>query len=184
MERVVEVGVLDLWEELMVVGYGRILEKVQTIFSVMWCMQRERAIIFGSGTTLQVVLFLWKNYTRNCLLVVQEALISDMVIFAPDGGGRSWNFLFHCNFNEWELRRSYSFYEHISARIPSGEGENILIWQLNRIGVFDVWSFYIALLKAPSISFLWQNIWCVKVPKRVSFFLWTAARGGILTIDS
>ena len=42
----------------MVVGYGRILEKVQTIFSVMWCMQWERAIIFGSGTTLQVVLFL------------------------------------------------------------------------------------------------------------------------------
>ena len=45
-------------------------------------------------------------------------------------------------------------------------------------------SFYIALLKAPSVSFPWQSIWCVKVPKRVSFFLWTATRGGILTIDN
>ena len=52
--------------------------------------------------------------------VVQEALISDMVIFALDEGGRSWNFLFHRNFNEWELRRFYPFYEHFSTRIPSG----------------------------------------------------------------
>ena len=60
--------------------------------------------------------------------VVQEALISDMVISAPDRGGRSWNFLFRRNFNEWEMRRFYSFYEHVSARIPSGEGEDTLIW--------------------------------------------------------
>ena len=85
--------------------------------------------------------------------VIQEALISAMIIFAPDGGGRSWNFHFRRNFNEWELRRFYSFYEHVSARIPSGEGEDILIWQLNRSGVFDVRSFYITLLKAPSVSF-------------------------------
>ena len=117
-------------------------------------------------------------------VVVQEALISDMVIFAPDRGGRSWNFLFWRNFNEWEMRRFYSFYEHVSARIPSGEGEDTLIWQLNCSRVFDMRSFYSALLKAPSVSFPWQNIWCVKVPKRVSFFLWTTTRGGILTIDN
>ena len=71
-------------------------------------------------------------------VVVQEALISDMVIFAPDVGGRSWNILFHRNFNELEIQRFYSFYEHVSARIPRGEGDDILIWQLNRSGVFDV----------------------------------------------
>ena len=43
----------------------------------------------------------------------------------------------------------------VSARIPSGEGEDTLIWQLNRSGVFDVRSFYIALLKAISVSFPW-----------------------------
>ena len=36
-----------------------------------------------------------------------------------------------------------------------GRGEDILIWQLNRSGVFDVRSFYIALLKAISVSFPW-----------------------------
>ena len=60
-------------------------------------------------------------------VVVLEALIFDMVIFALDGGGRSWNFLFRHNFNEWELRRFYSFYEHVSAKIPSREGEDSLI---------------------------------------------------------
>ena len=59
-----------------------------------------------------------------------------------------------------------------------------MIWQLNRSGVFDVRSFYISLLAAPLVSFPWKSIWCVKVPKRVAFFLWTATRGGILTIDN
>ena len=48
---------LELLEGLMVVGYGRILGKVRTISSVIWCMQREMALIFGFGTTLGVVLF-------------------------------------------------------------------------------------------------------------------------------
>ena len=34
------------------------------------------------------------------------------------------------------------------------------------------------------MSFPWKSIWCVKVPKRVAFFLWIAARGEILTIDN
>ena len=45
-------------------------------------------------------------------------------------------------------------------------------------------SFYNSLLKATSVSFPWQSIWCVKISKRLSFFLWTVARGGILTIDN
>ena len=40
------------------------------------------------------------------------------------------------------------------------------------------------MLAAPSVSFPWKSIWCVKVPKRVAFFLWIAARGGVLTIDN
>ena len=59
-----------------------------------------------------------------------------------------------------------------------------MVWQLNRSSVFDVCSFYKSLLKAPSVFFPWQCIWSVKVPRRVSFFLWKAARGGILTIDN
>ena len=49
---------------------------------------------------------------------------------------------------------------------------------------FFVHSFYNSFLKATSVSFPCQSIWCVKIPKRLSFFLWTTTRGGILTIDN
>ena len=76
--------------------------------------------------------------------------------------------LFRHDFNDWEM----------------GEGDYVLIWQLNHSDISYVHSFYNSLLKAHSIYFPWQSIWCVKVPKRVYFFLWTTARGGILTIDN
>ena len=59
-----------------------------------------------------------------------------------------------------------------------------MIWQLNRSGAFNVHSFYTSLLAAPLVSFPWKSIWYVKVPKRMAFFLWTDARGGLLTIDN
>ena len=82
------------------------------------------------------------------------------------------------------MQRFYSFFEHVSAKIPKGEGDDVMILQLNRSGIFDVHSFNNFLLKAPFVSFSWQSIWCVKLPKRVSFFLGTATTGGILTIDN
>ena len=33
-------------------------------------------------------------------VVVQEVLISNMILYAPGGGGMSWNLLFHCEFND------------------------------------------------------------------------------------
>ena len=116
--------------------------------------------------------------------VVQEDLISDMILYALDGGGRSWNLLFCREFNDCEMRRFYSFFEHVFARIPRGKGDDVMIWQLNRSGIFDVRSFYNSLLKAPSVSFTWQSIWCIKVPKMASFILWTVARDGVLTINN
>ena len=37
---------------------------------------------------------------------------------------------------------------------------------------------------ASTAPFPWKGIWSVKVPKRVSFFLWTIALGKILTLDN
>ena len=51
------------------------------------------------------------------------------------------------------MERFYSFFEHVSARIPRGEGDDVMIWQLNRSGIFDVRSSYNSLLKFPSVSF-------------------------------
>ena len=66
-------------------------------------------------------------------VVVLDALISDLILYAPNGGGRSWNLLFRREFNDWETGRFYSFFEHVSARIPRGVGDDVMIWQLNRL---------------------------------------------------
>ena len=81
-------------------------------------------------------------------------------------------------------RGDFTLFEPVSARIPRGEGDDTPIWQLTHCGVFDVCFFNYSLLKAPSVSLPWQSIWCIKIPKRVAFFLWTAARNWILTIDN
>ena len=57
------------------------------------------------------------------------------------------------------------------TRIPRGEGDDTPIWQLTHCGVFDVCFFNYSLLKAPSVSLPWQSIWCINVPKSMSFFL-------------
>ena len=42
--------------------------------------------------------------------MVQEALISDLILYAPNGRGRSWNLLFRRAFNDKETGRFYSFF--------------------------------------------------------------------------
>ena len=56
--------------------------------------------------------------------------------------------------------------------------------EVNLNGVFDVRSLYNSLSAPPTIPFPWKCIRSVKIPRRVSFFLWTATRDIILTIDN
>jgi len=49
---------------------------------------------------------------------------------------------------------------------------------------FEVKTFYKALVCHEAASFPWKGIWRVKAPKRVEFFVWTAALGKILTHDN
>ena len=65
-----------------------------------------------------------------------------------------------------------------------GEGNNHLVCRSTTSRVFDVCSFYKLLSSPNTDEFPWECIWCAKVPKRVSFFLWIVANDGILTIDN
>ena len=89
----------------MVVGYGRILGKGADNFF------GHVVYVAGEGNHIRFLhdpwsgpIFLKELYSELfARAVVQKALIFDMFFFAPDGGGRRWNFLFRHNFNEWEL---------------------------------------------------------------------------------
>ena len=56
-------------------------------------------------------------------------------------------------------------------------------WNINVLGPSIIRSGVHLLLASPS-CFPWKGISKVKVPKRVAFFLWTAAHGRILTLDN
>ena len=64
-----------------------------------------------------------------------------------------------------------SFFHHLHSHTPIKEDTDMLMWRLNRLGMFDSHSYYHALRAHTELSFLWRNIWEVKAPRRVSFFV-------------
>jgi len=77
-----------------------------------------------------------------------------------------------------------SLYERLySHQIRHGAVDR-LVWSLSKRGYFEAKSFYKALASQEVVSFLWESIWRVKAPSLVSFFVWTAALGKILSHDN
>jgi hypothetical protein len=77
-----------------------------------------------------------------------------------------------------------SFFDQLySTRVRHGEVDRV-VWNLSKRRIFEVKTFYKALVCHEAASFPWKGIWRVKAPKRVAFFVWTAALGKILTHDN
>uniref|UniRef100_A0A2N9I4J4 Reverse transcriptase domain-containing protein n=1 Tax=Fagus sylvatica TaxID=28930 RepID=A0A2N9I4J4_FAGSY len=100
------------------------------------------------------------------------------------GEARAWNFTFVRDFNDWEVEEVLAFFNFIQSKLPAGLDPDCVRWKLRHNGEFDVKSFYHALDVKLDIKFPWKAIWRVKAPRRVSFFLWSAAWGRILTCDN
>ena len=57
------------------------------------------------------------------------------------GGGGVWEVHFRRSFQDWELEEVSRFLEHISA-VKVQEGEDFLVWKIERRGKFSVKSYY------------------------------------------
>ena len=115
---------------------------------------------------------------------VKDASISE-VLWIPKGGTiRVWNLTFYRAFEDWELATSYSLLQLIQTCIPQGNTRDTLYWRLKGDGKFDTRSYYLAIRGASNSLFPWKGVWKPKIPKRVAFFLWTAAHGRTLTLDN
>ena len=77
-----------------------------------------------------------------------------------------------------------SFYQLLSTHTPLAREPDRMRWKLCKNGMFSSRSYYHALKGVTGMQFPWKSIWGVKAPKRVSFFVWTAAWGRILTCDN
>jgi hypothetical protein len=118
----------------------------------------------------------------------KDAMVADNLVV--HNGVIQWNVLFTRQIQDWEMDMVLSFFDRlysISAR--PGEGDK-LVWNPSKKGLFEVRSFYEELIRkdGPSFPYFpyfpWKNIWRVKAPTMVVFFVWLAALGKILTHDN
>uniref|UniRef100_A0A2N9GD56 Reverse transcriptase domain-containing protein n=1 Tax=Fagus sylvatica TaxID=28930 RepID=A0A2N9GD56_FAGSY len=100
------------------------------------------------------------------------------------GEARVWNITFIRDFNDWELDELLNFFHLIHSKIPREECPDAMSWSLHNHGRFEAKSFYHALSGQSDSTFPWKAVWKVKAPRRVAFFVWTAAWGKILTCDN
>ena len=182
------VGALKLLVGLMVVVYGGVLVKdgkLSLSISFLWWVM---VLVFFFG----MISGLWIGDVPLKILYPQlflcsankEACISKVLSPSVGDNDKVWRSGFHREFNDWELAASYSFLHFIQSRIPRGGGCDRLCWDLNGSGKFDTRSFYHKIRNAAPSTFPWKGIWKVKVPKMVTFFMWTATHGQILTLDN
>ena len=94
-----------------------------------------------------------------------------------------WSLRFYKE-NDWELAASYSLLHFFQTQIPRGGGCDSLCWHPNGSGKFDIRPLYHKIRNATPSTFPWKGIWKAKVPKRVAFFMSTAAHSQILTLDN
>jgi hypothetical protein len=113
-----------------------------------------------------------------------DATIADVLTSPNSRGVWEWDVSFVRGFNDLEVAVVVEFFEFLASNVVPKEGADGLCWKLSKAGVFDSRSFYLALSARPGVRFPWKSIWAVKAPPRVAFFVWTAARGSILTCDN
>uniref|UniRef100_A0A2N9I206 Reverse transcriptase zinc-binding domain-containing protein n=1 Tax=Fagus sylvatica TaxID=28930 RepID=A0A2N9I206_FAGSY len=113
-----------------------------------------------------------------------DATIADVLTSPNSRGVREWDVSFVRGFNDWEVAVVVEFFEVLASNVVPKEGADGMCWKLSKAGVFDSRSFYLALSARQGVRFPWKSIWAIKAPPRVAFFVWTAARGSILTCDN
>ncbi|KAL6347674.1 hypothetical protein AAG906_026202 [Vitis piasezkii] len=86
-----------------------------------------------------------------------------------EGGGGGWEVHFRRPFQDWEMEEVNRFLGYIST-VKVQEGEDFLVWKIERKGTFKVKSYHRSLKEDNSLL-------------RTRFFAWEAVWGKISTVD-
>ena len=84
-------------------------------------------------------------------------------------GGRGWEVHFRRPFHDWELEEVNRFLIHIST-VKVQEGEDSLIWKIERKGKFSAKSYYRSLKVENNPLFPTKEVWGSCAPLRTRFF--------------
>ena len=97
---------------------------------------------------------------------------------------RSWDVHFIRRPNDWEMGGVDEILWTLDSNLPPSVNGDRMRWKLTKNEDFDIRSFYNKLRSPLPIIFPWKDVWKVKVPWCVSFFVWTAVWDRILTGDN
>ena len=81
----------------------------------------------------------------------------------------------------WSWSQWWIFFCIFQSNISTSEGGDHMWWLLKKNVEFDIQLYSNALKGSFSVIYHWNGIQRVKVPRRVSFFIWTVAWGKIFT---
>uniref|UniRef100_A0A2N9IL89 Reverse transcriptase zinc-binding domain-containing protein n=1 Tax=Fagus sylvatica TaxID=28930 RepID=A0A2N9IL89_FAGSY len=166
-----------LWRRVLVAKYGVELGG--------WRTSRIRGP-HGCGVWKGIMLG-WDEYFWNIEFVVglgtrirfwQDKWCGDMALMDR------FPTLYACSTHREELDLVVEFFQLLASNTPTKEGSDGLRWKGHTDGVIASRSFYHVLNDGHGVPFPWKGIWAAKAPPWVSFFIWTATWGRILTCDS
>jgi mannosylglycoprotein endo-beta-mannosidase len=116
------------------------------------------------------------------LALNKEATVAEYV--EVNDGIVAWNVSFVRSANDWELEEFSAFFSKLyGTAIRRGEDDK-MAWTGSKNGSFTVRSMYSSVVSRSRANFPWKGIWKTKCPLKVSFFVWEATHGKILTSDN
>jgi hypothetical protein len=112
----------------------------------------------------------------------KDAMIADYLSWNQDVP--HWDVRLVRHLHDWEMVPFQNFMGYVYAQQVHRNAEDQIRWSPDHRGKFAVKSYYKVLAGRRAQPFPWKPIWKSKVPPRVAFFVWTAAKGKILTMDN
>jgi len=97
-----------------------------------------------------------------------------------------WSLNFRRHFNDWEVQRVADFLSKLDQFPGVQAAEDHLWWQGNSKGIFKVYAAYKIMNQSNHqiANWPWKQIWRIKVPHKVSIFVWLLAKEATLTVDN
>jgi hypothetical protein len=112
----------------------------------------------------------------------KEALVAQYM--QVHNASTHWELDFIRPVQDWEMESLSSFLNLLySVQVQSNNNDKLCWKPTPQLG-FKVSSYYEVLNRREDYTFPWKSIWKPKVPSRVSFFVWVASLGKILTADN
>lgn len=124
--------------------------------------------------------YLLRKLFRWCIALQGIGMHMWLNICVGTIGIAHWDALFVRLLQDWELDSVEVFSALLYSTMVVRNKEDKLVLLATYSGSFEVKSYYTVLSCRNSHSFPWK----VKVPSKVAFFAWTAAKGEILTLDN